>query len=358
MKRVLFYLPSLSPAGGIERVISTIANKLVKSYDLTVLTKDNDIPFYYLNDLVKRDTLDLSLPLNMNSRFNRAFTQFYISFLAIVRIKKYLKGKDFDYIYITHPLSHLELLLANVEHKKIVISEHGASNNYNFIYRCIKWLTYKNCHAYCVPTITDLKFYAKYKFPAKYTPHYKSELNYKKSSLRNRIVLNIGRYTDDKKQLTLLHIWKSIKETDRLNWVLNIVGSGELGEQLKNFIDANNLNESVLLLQPRANVEDFYMNSSIFALTSRSEGFGMVLLEAAGFGLPLISFDCPSGPRDIINDDNGFLITENDISSYKNKLVEMMSDKLLLERLSSGSLNTSRDWSDEKITKIWEGIFE
>ncbi|EPJ0730299.1 MULTISPECIES: glycosyltransferase family 4 protein [Morganella] len=356
MKKILFYLPSLAPAGGIERVTSTLMNKLAKYYDITVLTKDSRASFYSLHTNIKHISLEAHVGLNMKNRLSRAFALGLNLLKTIIKLKK-TSLNNFDYIYITHPLSHIELLLSNAKYSKIVISEHGASNNYNHIYRIIKKITYKYCHAYCIPTKNDVIYYSRENFPVKYTPHYMPDLNYQPSPLNKKTILNIGRYTDDKKQLTLLKIWNDISDKDKSGWHLNIVGDGELKDILQQYIVENNLTTSVTLLPPLKNVEKYYMNSSIFALTSRSEGFGMVLLEATGFGLPLVSFDCPSGPRDIISDTNGFLIKMDDIHTYKMTLIRLMNNNNLLHELSSGSLCTAKFWSDDNITKIWRDIF-
>lgn len=358
MKNILFYIPSLSPSGGIERVVTTIANQLCTKYNITILTKDNKKSFYDLDDRVDSDSLNYNYELNMDSKFQRIISQSKNLVSSIGAVTKYLKNNDFDYIYITHPISHLELLLAGVDKKKIIISEHGASNNYNIIYRMIKKLTYKKCKHYCVPTRYDFEYYSNFGFPVQYTPHYRPRLDYQQANLNSKVILNIGRFTDDKKQLRLLKIWNEIDSSIRSGWTLKIIGHGELQNNLENFIKDNKLSESVYLLKPRKDIEFYYKNAAIFALSSRSEGFGMVLLEAAGFGLPLISFNCPAGPRDIISHCNGFLIDVNDDNSYKEKLIKMMTDHEELMLLSDGSNKVAYDWSNEKINNIWINIFK
>ncbi|WP_318503682.1 glycosyltransferase [Photobacterium leiognathi] len=358
MKKILFYIPSLAPSGGIERVVTTIINNLYDKFEITILTNDDKEPFYSINNRVKHDFLKSYIPLDMNSRVKRVFSQFKKIYISSKKLSVYLNDNNFDYVYITHPISHLELLLSKYDFNKIIISEHGASNNYNNIYKWIKKLTYKKCKYYCVPTKSDCEFYEKLGFPVIYTPHYRPDLNYQKANLDSKIVLNIGRYTDDKKQLRLLKIWNSIDLSVREEWKLNIVGSGELYMKLDSFINEHDLTSSVFLIEPQKDISAIYKDSAIFALTSRSEGFGMVLLEAAGFGLPLISFNCPSGPRDIINHSNGFLIENNNDELYRENLVKMMEDKNILETLSQGSKQLCLDWSNEKINRIWMEIFK
>ncbi|NVH52663.1 glycosyltransferase [Photobacterium damselae subsp. damselae] len=358
MKRIVFYLPSLAPAGGIERVVTSIINNLCDSFEITILTKDSEDSFYTINSKIKHDNLNSYISLDMKSKVRRFFSQLKMVYSSSIRLSKYLKENNFDYIYVTHPISHFELLLAGVNSNNIIISEHGASNNYNSVYRLIRKLTYKKCKYYCVPTKYDCEYYNKLGFPVIYTPHYRPDLNYQQADLDSKIVLNIGRFTDDKKQLRLLKIWNEIDSSIRSGWILKIVGYGELLNDLENFIKDNKLSESVFLLKPRKDIEFFYKNAAIFALSSRSEGFGMVLLEAAGFGLPLISFNCPSGPRDIINNNNGFLIENDSDELYRKNLIRMMEDRNMLETLSQGSKQLCLDWSNEKINEIWMKIFK
>ena len=358
MKKILFYVPSLSPSGGIERVVTTIANKLSMEFNVTILTKDTKISFYELDDNIELASLNYPFTLNMTSRLQRIVTQVLSVFNCSIKIRAYLKRNNFDYVYVTHPLSHFELLLAGYNYKKLVISEHGSHKNYNYVYRVIKRLTYRWCKAYCVPTKLDCTYYENLEFPVVYTPHYRPKLKYVKSNLKHRVVLNIGRFTSDKKQLDLLKIWSSISEINRYGWKLHLVGDGELKGELLRFIEEEGLSDSVKILPPIQCVDKYYKESSIFALTSSSEGFGMVLLEAAGFGLPLISFDCPSGPRDIITINNGFLVNINDHNEYQDKLIKMMSNRELLCDLGDGAYRTANSWTDDNITYIWQGIFE
>lgn len=358
MKSILFYLPSLSPSGGIERVVSTIANELCEKFEVTVLTQDSCYSYYYLDPRVKIITMGMYHELDMNNKLSRVLSQIKNLRYSVKWLSTFFSLNNYDYIYITHPISQIQLLFSGVNKNKIVISEHGASNNYNKFYRILKKLTYNKCKYYCVPTRYDFEYYSRFDFPVRYTPHYKPDLNYSNANINSKVVLNIGRYTNDKQQLELLNIWSNIPKNIRTGWTLKIVGNGELKKELSEFIKNHNLSESTILLEPRKDIEIYYKNASIFALTSRSEGFGMVLLEAAGFGIPLIAYDCPAGPRDIINKNNGYLIKVDDTNSYTKYLVDMMSNQKILESLSIGSVKLSSDWSNEKITKIWVDLLK
>lgn len=358
MKNILFVIPSMHPAGGIERVVSTLVNKLSAHYHCSALTFDSREYFYEVNNNVDRFTLECNTELNMQKRWKRMFQVAFNSVITIRKLRLFFKGHNFDYIYVTHPLIHLMLLLAGIPSNKIVISEHGANNNYNKFYRFIRNITYKKCHAYCLPTKTDYRFYEKMNFPVRYTPHYRPELNYAMHAEENKTVLCVGRLTPDKQHLLLLGMWRDILEFIPKGWVLNIVGSGELEPNIKEFIRDNKLEDFVKLSGAVKKIEEIYCDSSIFVLTSRSEGFGMVLLEAISFGLPTISFNCPSGPMDIINEKNGFLIPDGDCLLFKSKLIELINSESLRHQLSISAYESANDWQDTEITKYWQAIFK
>ncbi|AZV06352.1 glycosyltransferase family 4 protein [Enterobacter sp. N18-03635] len=358
MKSILFIIPSMSPAGGIERVISTLVNKLSELYECDVLTFDNKDYFYHVDKNVGRHTLNQKLNLDMNHRWRRLIqvgTNFWIT---IFNLKRFFSTNVYDYVYVTHPLVHLILLLAGVNSRKIIISEHGARNNYNKIYRFIRKVTYKHCHAYCLPTKSDFAFYKEMGFPVRYTPHYKPNLKYRMHADDVRTVLCVGRLTPDKQHLLLLDIWRECIHQLPKGWLLHIVGDGELKPDIEKFITNNKLEDNVKLSCAVRDVSDLYYNSSIFVLTSRSEGFGMVLLEAISFGLPAISFNCPSGPMDIINGENGFLIEDGNRDLFKNKLIELINSDELQDSLSTGAYKSAQQWNDEKITEYWQDIFK
>lgn len=360
MKKILFFFNSIKPSGGIERVIVTLANRLCDNYDITIVVKDQSISFYDLDDRIKFVSLNNTLEFDMKSKFNRFFSAFNSVILNTKALKSYLKEETFDYYYLAHPLNVLEFHFARgVNNKDTIISEHGASDAYNQIYKKIKRWLYPKAKVYVVPTTTDTLFYQSLKFPAQYLPHFKSDLHYEKAAQNENIALSIGRFTDVKQQIILLQIWNSlVNEKQIKNWKLFLVGEGELKSQFKLYINTNNLQDHVFLKSPRQDVEFYYKQASLFLLTSKTEGFGMVLLEAISFGLPCISFDCPSGPRDIIRDaENGFLIALNDQISYEKAVVKFIKNPNLIKAMGIKSFSISQNWKDSELLNSWINIF-
>lgn len=360
MQKVLFYLDSMRPAGGIERVVATLTKKLAKYYKITILVKDQPESFYELSSEVVLDGLHLENKRDKNHKLIRGFQVVRNAVFTAGALKKYLKDKEgFDYYYVTTPVGLIEILSSGVNKNKIIISEHGAEDNYNSAYKLLKKLFYKKCHKYVVPTTHDSKSYQKKGFPVIHIPHFKPDMDYEKGRLNNKIVLNIGRFTADKQQLALIKIWHQliVENTLPADWTLRVVGQGELKSELLAYVSENKLH-SVQILEARSDINEEYKKASIFALTSRSEGFGMVLLEAISFGVPVIAYDCNAGPRDIVTSGyNGWLIPLNHHDEYKNKLLSLMTNFHELQCFGDNAYTSSSGWSDDKILNSWSNVF-
>ena len=355
MKSILFYFNSLQPSGGIERVISTLANKLCETHKITILVKDPAISFYPLDSRVKLLSLNNELNFNMNNRLMRVFTAARSLVNNTRALKVFLKSNKFDNYYLAHPLNVMEFYLARgVRNNDTIVTEHGGVDAYNLIYKKIKHWLYPKAKVYVVPTTTDTEIYKNLGYPTQYIPHFRSDLKYEKSRLDSQTILTIGRFTDVKQHLLLLKVWKQvIDEMPDTQWKLQIVGQGELRQNYLDYIKLNNLEKQVEIVKPSLDVAQFYKAATTFVMTSKSEGFGMVLLEAISFGLPCISFDCPAGPRDIINSNNGFLIGHDDELALKNSLLKLMTQPKLLHHLGEQAYIDSVNWQDDRILKLW-----
>lgn len=355
---ILIYLNSLQPSGGIERVIATLSNKLSDKYEVTILVKDESISFYKLNEYIKLMSLNNALVLNMDHQLSRMIS-ISMSFVKTYKLlKAFLRKNSFDHYYVAHPLNALEFHLARGIDKQTIVAEHGSQTAYNVVYRKIKKWLYPRARIYVVPTKTDTTLYENMGLPAIYIPHFRSELDYVKAERIGKTVLTVGRFTAVKQQMLLLSAWNDIvKDKPELDWKLQIVGKGELQTVMESYITLNHLQNRVQILPPTKEIDVYYKNASFFVLTSSSEGFGMVLLEAISFGLPCVSFDCPSGPRDVIkNNVNGMLIEQNNLTEFKIAMLKLMQDTESLRLMGDRAYRDSFDWTDEKVIDKWHSI--
>lgn len=185
------------------------------------------------------------------------------------------------------------------------------------------------------------------------------ETNSCRADLKKKQVLAVGRYTYQKGFDLLIDIWEIVNKK-KPDWTLKIIGNGVLHQELTEKIKEKRL-EEVIVLKPAESeqIAKEYLSSSIYALSSRYEGFPMVLLEAAVCGLPIVAFECKCGPKDIIeNGTNGFLIQEGDINAFANAIMELINNEDTRRKMGDNIYLTSNSFGVGSIMKKWQRLFE
>lgn len=177
------------------------------------------------------------------------------------------------------------------------------------------------------------------------------------AALDARQVLAVGRYNFQKAFDRLLEAWKLIGDKTNF-WTLRIAGDGEDREKLERKAWALGISNSVVF-GPESDMPALYAGSSVLALSSRFEGLPMVLLEAQAAGLPIVSFACKCGPRDVITDGvDGYLVEEGDVAGLASKLAELMGDRQLRRRMGAAAYQASDRYELENIMHQWEMLFK
>lgn len=355
---ILVYYNSMNASGGVERVIANLTREWVKKYDVTILVKDNGISFYPLPKEVRVDTLSIDCKMDMQSRLSRciAVARGYIS--SKKKLKNYLCCHHSDWIYTATPMQCFEVVTAGYA-DRVLASEHASANAYNTIYQFIKNIAYSKAHRVIAPTKVDYQIYSNKGYHAVYIPHMTTFCGVKLGEREKRTFLNVGRLTADKQQLLLLKVWNAFQKKHSANqWELIVVGEGEERSTLEKYIKHNKL-MGVHLVGSTTKIEQYYSNSTFFVFTSKMEGFGMVLLEAMAYGLPCISYDCPSGPRDIIcNGKNGWLVPCNNMKLLLAKMEQVVSETPeKYVGYSKQALETVQNWPTEQILAQWDDVF-
>ena len=374
--KLVYITPALYMAGGVERVLTLKANYFAEhfGYDITIiLTEGKGKPLFYpLSDRIK--------VINLNIGFEELWTCSFAKkiFVYLKKQRKYKKALTHELMHIrpditisllrreinyindikdgSRKIGELHINRANyrnyntekVSFLKKIFAKFWSSNLLHHLQKLDKLvvLTDKDREAWReldnVVTIPD---------PLSLSPN-------SFSSLTEKRVIAVARYSHEKGIDLLLHAW-SIAQNTVADWRLDVFGDGDR-TCYEHLIDELSIDKNRCQLHARTNdVEKEYYNSSIFVLSSRFEGFGMVLTEAMACGLPVVSFDCPWGPRSIITDGNDGLLVENgNVEALAGDLIRLMADDDLRHKMAANGIKNVQRFSIDYIAECWKKLLE
>ena len=358
--KIAFILGRFWYPAGMERVITIRANELCKEYDITIVTP-NQYPkkdFYELDKRIHREDLIIS-----NNDYRQVLTDYLLKSKFDITVST--GGAEFFFL---HKIKDGSKKIFEF-HFSFDISKVWCLEIKNPIKRWfyIKLQTYRRIyHArkydlVIVLSKTDLK---KWKRVANnvtyiYNPITIPTGHVSKCDTKNAIA--VGRIQEQKGFDLLVEAWSIVNEKHP-NWILNIYGDGseEKKTALQELINKKNLQSSFILRGRTSNIVEKYLESSIFILSSRAEGFPLVLLEASSCGLPLIAFDCPSGPSEIIeNGRNGFVVGKvGDIQALAQKICYLIENPVRRKEIGTESARLSKRFQLDAIIDQWKSIYQ
>lgn len=352
---IAFLINSLAQAAGTERVTSIIANELVKrgfKVDLFIVRNEGK-PFFYL-----------APEINLHYLSQERNTNIYLHYpVNVYRIRKLLVSRKIDIIIdVCSAMSLMSIPATLFTKAKVITWEHFNANvNWNPITspaarKLAAALSYK------IVTLTqaDSEVFQK-RYKAKNTTVIPNPITIRidsKTDLKSKTVLAVGRFEHQKGFDMLLQAWKHCR-CKEFGWKLKIVGSGSLKEELEKQIYADKISDTVELQNPVEDVSSLYRDASLFVMSSRFEGLPLVLIEAMAMGLPIVSFDCETGPRDIVKDRvTGRLLPAFDIVAMSKTIDELTSNQALLEEYSINSITYSKKFDINPIIVSWEKLIK
>lgn len=371
MKRVTILALHLG-YGGIEKAITNLANSLVNDYMVTIVStyKVFDKP---VNKLDRKINVVYLTNLKPNKKeFKKALKGFRlitafkegIKALKILKLKKelmvdYIKNCDSDVIISTRDIYNEWLgLYGNKNSMKIGWEHNHHHGNEKYAKKIIKSV---NNLDYFVLVSKDLTKYYKDKVNCKcvYIPNLVEKANFI-SDLNGKNLISIGRLSSEKGFLDLIDVF-SIVHKIFPDWKLNIVGDGDDREKISSKINKLGLNDSIILhgFLDTDKINELFSLSSIYVMSSYTESFGIVLLEAFSHGIPCVSFDSAEGARELIkNNWDGYLISDRNFEEMAKRICHLIDKYGRRYIMGQNGLNKINQYSLEEVRKRWLEILK
>ena len=187
-------------------------------------------------------------------------------------------------------------------------------------------------------------------------PIIKKEKEY--STCTSKIAITAARLVDVKNYASLVNIWEKVVQVHP-DWTLQIWGNGPEENRLREQIDRMNLMNHVFLMGYTPDVQEQMAQASIFVLTSRTEGFSLVAIEAMSVGIPAVVYNCPGGIRYVVKDSvTGYLVPMDDEDTFAQKICTLIENENLRIKMEQASLQEVEQYRIEKIAEQWMGLFE
>lgn len=187
------------------------------------------------------------------------------------------------------------------------------------------------------------------------TPAWEGE----RSTLTSKVAVAAGRLETSKGFDLLVSAWRDVA-AKHPDWTLRIFGDGSKREELDRQIDELGLRGQVTLEGHSTSLQSEMAKASLFVLSSRAEGYGMVLVEAMACGVPVVSTNCPTGPRDIITPGvDGLLVPNKDVDALARAIVEMIElDEDTRRKMGEAALAKAEERSQSSVAAEWDALLE
>lgn len=377
MKKIVYIVGGLYQPSGMGQVLSCKVNYLAEHTDwqiYVVLTERPDLPFYYklapnikfVNFDINYDELD-TMPLHKKIRAYRKKQAVYKQ-----KLTSYLMEVKAD---ITVSIIRREINFINdIPDGSIKIGEiHFAKPDYRRVDKPYlpgfvnRWITNKwqnmlvrqlgRLDKFVVLTEEDAGYWDKLTnkvvIPNPLTKYPPENV---RADWKNKIAISVGRYDYQKGFDMLIEAWTVIADKHP-DWKLKIYGPGN-NNLYQEQADGLGLHENVQCMGVTDNVYNEMANASIYVLSSRYEGFGLVLIEAMAVGLPCVAFSCPAGPKDIISDrQDGLLVEKKNVSKLADAICYLIEHENEREEYARQAIINSERYRIENIMQKWISLF-
>jgi glycosyltransferase involved in cell wall biosynthesis len=368
--KIVYIYHSIAIYGGIERVLTDKTNQLAKddNFDITIITtSQGEHPYPYIADKrVKRIDWGINFHrVYKYSLFKRLYLKWRKDRTFLKKLKEYIAKEQPDIIvsiglYYSHAIhrmrgtipwivechSDMAYISYNpLEYKMTPYQRWIKSKVFHTLQKSTTLVTLTQSDAEAWRTIHP----SVRVIPNGLAPQPKREI----SLLNSKKVIFAGRFERQKNIDALFSIWSRVY-IQKPDWALHIYGNGEE----KNRYTSLDGQQNIHIHPATTQIFEKYSESSFLVLTSLYESFGLVLIEAMSCGLPVIAFDCPNGPREIITDGkDGFLIPMGNNALFAERIIYLMEHPEERLRMGRNALKKSERYSMEQIAEQWKQLY-
>ena len=354
-RRLCFLTGTLNVMAGAERMTATIANALAEQgHAVTVLSLWDQSSCFPLHPSIRHEALFASRP-----SFKRAYMA------TVAGIRRHVKAHRIDVLVQVDTMLAFFALPATLG----LGVRHIAWEHCHFdedlgkpARKLARRIDARFCEHIVVLTERDRKRWLESLRPCTSVVCINNPLPFaipaRPAPRIGNTVLAVGRLVHAKGFDVLLQAW-SIVVRQVPDWRLMIVGEGEERANLEALRDQLGLGDSVVLPGICPDVTKAYKQASVFCLSSRYEGFGLVLIEAMAFGLPIVSTDCETGPRELLEGGrDAVLVATSNQHALADGLLDVISNMAKASQLSRMASEKAKRFSSERITQDWIAILE
>jgi glycosyltransferase involved in cell wall biosynthesis len=375
--KIIYIIDTLASKGGAERIITNKMDYMASfwGYEISIITcyqNSNTPNAYILSEKINQIYLDIPFYSQYKYKYPyRLYVKNNINKRLIKRLSETISELDPDIIIGVGYFNADIICKIKCRAKKIIevheprpftLADPGLKRSllskvYMKIYRQ-RYFRSVEKEADVVVTLTkgDAQEWKKAKRIAT-IPNFTVMRSNDSYNENHKRIIAVGRLEWVKGYDRLLKIWELVSQKHK-DWILDIFGSGSLEETLNLNIKALKL-KNIKIHQFKSNIEDEYSNCSILLSTSYYEGFSLALIEAMQFGIPCIAFDCPFGPRDVIDDEkNGFVIKDGDIINFAKRLDMLIENPQLRKEFSNAAKLKVKQYDINIVMQKWKELFE
>lgn len=368
--KLLYLIPALYRPAGMERVLTNKANWLVAhGYEVQIVTTDQKgrPNAFKLDERIKVTDIDINYEENNGGSFlnklinypikqrkhKKALTEILNQERPDVTISMFCNDEGFLPKIKDGSKKVLEIHFSKF--KRIQYGRKGIWAIADKIRTIKDAINIRSFDKFVVLTNEDAKYWGKLR-NIEVIPNPRTFVTDEPSTLDGHLIIAAGRFNHQKNFEGLLDAWFMVPSFE--DWKLWIVGDGEERPNLENRIKALGLSNRVILGSPESDMKVAYRKASIYAMTSRYEGLPMVLLEAQAMGLPIVSYECKCGPKDVVTDGvDGFLIAEGDSRAFASRLDTLMRNESLRRKMGAAAYENSDRFDEDAMMAKWDALF-